>query len=342
MDATKYNGVWILAEQRDRRVCRISHELLGRARALADKRDTTLTAVLLSGQMPAEQLEELVARGADAVLAVQSEALDHFLVEPFSACLAWLIEDRKPEVLIAGATSTGRTLLPYLAARIHTGLTADCTELDIDPETGHLLQTRPAIGGNILATIHTPAHRPQMATVRPRSTRPAPADPDRTGRLERIVPPDALLGSRVQRVGFRRDQEDQPLAEAEKIVTVGRGIKKPENLPLVRDLAARLGAALGATRDVVDRGWLGYPHQVGLSGKTVTPRLYVGIGASGAIQHLAGMQTSETIVAINSDPEAQIFRVADFGIVGDLFQVVPALLELLEQRAQTGPTETTS
>jgi electron transfer flavoprotein alpha subunit len=341
MDATKYNGVWILAEQRDRRVGRISHELLSRARALADKRGTTLTAAILSGPMPQAQLEQLIARGADEVLAVQSDALDHFLVEPFSACLGWLIQDRRPEVLIAGATSTGRTLLPYLAARIHAGLTADCTELDIDAQTGNLLQTRPAIGGNILATIQTPEHRPQMATVRPRSTRPAPADPDRTGRIERIQPPDELLASRVRRIGFRRDEDDQPLAEAEKIVTVGRGIKKPENLPLARDLAARLGAALGATRDVVDRGWLGYPHQIGLSGKTVTPRLYVGIGASGSIQHLAGMQTSQTIVAINSDPEAQIFRVADFGIVGDLFQVVPALLELLEQRAETGPTEAT-
>jgi electron transfer flavoprotein alpha subunit len=341
MDATKYNGVWILAEQRDRRVGRISHELLSRARALADKRGTTLTAAILSGPMPQAQLEQLIARGADEVLAVQSDALDHFLVEPFSACLGWLIQDRRPEVLIAGATSTGRTLLPYLAARIHAGLTADCTELDIDAQTGNLLQTRPAIGGNILATIQTPEHRPQMATVRPRSTRPAPADPDRTGRIERIQPPDELLASRVRRIGFRRDEDDQPLAEAEKILTVGRGIKKPENLPLARDLAARLGAALGATRDVVDRGWLGYPHQIGLSGKTVTPRLYVGIGASGSIQHLAGMQTSQTIVAINSDPEAQIFRVADFGIVGDLFQVVPALLELLEQRAETGPTEAT-
>lgn len=331
-----HQGVWILAEQSDGRMLRVSHELLTRGRDLAEKRGTELTAVLLGDGVSPEDLGELVARGADRVVYVQHEQLAHFLPEPHTACLQWLIQQRRPEILIAGATSTGRTLLPYLAARIDAGLTADCTVLDIDPETGNLLQTRPAIGGNILATIQTAHHRPQMATVRPRSTRPAEPDPGRTGKVETLAPPDGALASRVRRLGFEPANEEHPLTDADAVVTVGRGIKKAENLPLAEQLADRLGAALGATRDVVDRGWLSYPHQVGLSGKTVTPRLYVAVGASGAIQHLAGMQTSETVVAINSDPEAQIFRVADFGIVGDLFQIVPRLLEKLPTPSARG------
>jgi electron transfer flavoprotein alpha subunit len=326
-----YEGVWILAEQSDGRVQRISHELLTRARALADKRGTQVTALIFGHEIDAEGLQGLIDRGADRVVAVEAEQLAHFLVEPYAACMLKIIEDYHPEILIAGATSTGRTLMPYVAATAHVGLTADCTVLDIEEETGNLLQTRPAIGGNILATIKTPEHRPQMATVRPRSTKPAPSAEGRTGEIERIPAPEELLGSRMRRVDFLPSEEEHGLQDADVVVCVGRGIKKAENLPLMQTLADELDAALGATRDVVDRGWLSYPHQIGLSGKTVTPKLYIGAGASGSIQHLAGMQTSENIVAINSDPEAQIFRVADFGIVGDLFEVVPVLTEKLRQ-----------
>ena len=323
-----HHGVWILAEQNGGKVGRISFELITRGRELADKRKTDLTALILGDSLEQAQLAMLIQAGADRVLAVESPKLLHFLVEPYARCVLHMIAQYKPEIIIAGATSTGRTLMPYVAIRANAGLTADCTVLDIEDATGNLLQTRPAIGGNILATIKTPNHRPQMATVRPHSTHPAQAIPGRqadAGKITRIPAPPALLDSRVARVDFVPSTEQHGLQEADAVVVVGRGIKKGDNIPLVADLAESLGAALGATRDVVDRGWLSYPHQVGLSGKTITPKLYIGVGASGSIQHLAGMQTSDNIVAINSDSEAQIFRVADIGIVGDLFEIVPVL-----------------
>jgi electron transfer flavoprotein alpha subunit len=276
----------------------------------------------------------LIERGADRVVVIEAPELEHFLVEPHAACLRKVIEECRPEVIIAGATSTGRTLMPYVAVKVGAGLTADCTVLDIEEGTGDLLQTRPAIGGNVLATIKTAGRRPQMATVRPRSVRPAPRVPGRRGRIERMAAPASLEG-RIRRIGFTPAADSHGLQDADIVVAVGRGIKKAENLPLVRRLADALGAALGASRDVVDRGWLSYPHQVGLSGKTITPKLYIGVGVSGSVQHLAGMQTSGTIVAINTDPDAQIFRVADFGIVGDLFEVVPVLTERIRQSKGT-------
>ena len=335
----EYKGVWILAEQSGGRVQRISHELLTRGRDLADKRGMCLTAVIFGHQVDEGDLRELIDRGADRVIATEAPELADFLPEPYAACMLELIERERPEIILAGATTTGRTLLPYLAVRANAGLTADCTELDIEAETGNLLQTRPAIGGNILATIKTPSRRPQMATVRPRSTRPAPRQEGRTGEVVRLPARPEHLAGRVRRVDFVADESEHGLQEADRVVSVGRGIKKGENVPLVRSLACAMGAALGASRDVVDRGWLSYPHQVGLSGKTVSPKLYVAVGISGTIQHLAGMQTSETIVAINNDPDAQIFRVADLGIVGDLFDVVPLLAEKLRQARGPGARE---
>ncbi|MCK5805052.1 MAG: electron transfer flavoprotein subunit alpha/FixB family protein [Lentisphaeria bacterium] len=325
----------MLAEQSDARVRHVSFELLARGRNLADKRGVPLTAVLLGDRVSDADLRELVARGADAVLYVDAPELKHFLIELHGACLLALVQERKPEILIAAATSTGRTLMPYLAIKAHAGLTADCTELDIDPESGDLLQTRPAIGGNIMATIHTPDRRPQMATVRPHSNRPAAPDPERRGTVERILPPESLPPSRIRRLGFVPDEGEKGLQDAERAVVVGRGLRKADNLPVIEELAATLDAAVGASRDAVDRGWLPYPRQIGLSGKTITPELYIGLGVSGAIQHLAGMQTAEHIIAINQDPDAQIFRVAELGIVGDLFEIAPVLTrKLREARAE--------
>jgi electron transfer flavoprotein alpha subunit len=326
-----HRGVWILAEQAGGRVQRISHELLTRGRALADKRATELTAVLFGDRASEDDLRELIDRGADRVIAIEAPELARFTVEPYAACLQRLVVERRPEILLAGATSTGRTLMPYVAVKLHAGLTADCTGLDIEEGAGNLLQTRPAIGGNILATIKTPERRPQMATVRPRSTPPAALQPGRRGEILRLPAPPECLQSRVEHLGFIPNESAHSLQEADLIVSVGRGIKKAENIARVEMLADALGAALGASRDVVDRGWLSYPHQVGLSGKTVSPRLYVAVGISGAIQHLAGMQTSETVVAINSDPDAPIFGVADFGIVGNLFDVLPVLTDRLRR-----------
>jgi len=329
----EHQGVWILGETDGGRVARVGYELLARGRALADKRGSELTAVVLGSGIRMEDLDDLIARGADVVRLVESPRLEHFLVEPYAACLIALLRKHRPEIVIAGATTTGRTLMPYVAVKANAGLTADCTGLDVDPETGGLLQTRPAIGGNIMATIRTPEARPQMATVRPRSTRPPEPDLARKGRVVREDVPDDL-DSRVRRTEFIPETDAHTLGEADVVVSAGRGIKKGENLPAVRDLAEALEAALGASRDVVDRGWLEYPHQVGLSGKTVSPRLYVACGISGAIQHLAGMQTAENIIALNSDPDAQIFRVADIGIVGDLFEVLPLLTRRIREEKQ--------
>ena len=324
--------LWTLAEQDEGRLTSVSFELLAWGRALADKCGGELCSVLL-GPADEDGPRELIRRGADRVLHVDDQSLAHPILEPAADALEFIARERKPDVFLAGATTFGRTLMPVLAVKLTTGLTADCTGLDIDPETGHLTQTRPAIGGNILATILTAKHRPQMATVRPRSARPLEPDDARQGAIERIDVPAELLESPVEWLGLERHADDEAdLQSTDKIVTAGSGLKKMENLGLITRLAASLGAAVGASRNVIDRGWLPYAHQVGLSGKTVSPSLYVAVGISGAIQHLAGMKTAETIVAVNSDPHAQIFQVADVGIVGDLFEVVPALIDELRRR----------
>jgi len=329
-----HQGVWILAEQSGGRVQRVSYELLTRGRILADKLKTNLTAIILGAEIHQEGLQGLIERGADRVIAVEAAELEHFQVEPYAACMLKILAEYKPEIMIAGATSMGRTLMPYVAVKAHAGLTADCTELDIEEGTGNLLQTRPAIGGNILATIKTPHCRPQMATVRPRSTQPAQPQQGRTGEIVRLSAPKELLASRTRQVDFVANTEEHSLQDAEVVVVVGRGIKKADNIPIVEALAGSLDGAIGATRDVIDRGWMSYPHQIGLSGKTITPKLYIGVGLSGSIQHLAGMQTSENIIAVNIDGDAQIFRVAEFGIVGDLFEVVPVLTEKIRKARQ--------
>ena len=325
--------VWTLAEQHDGRLKDVSFELLSRGRALADKLDTKLASVLIGHGVNQERLEELVRRGADEVYAIQDPRLAHFVCETYSNILTHLIKTYQPTILLAAATSLGRTVMPHVAVRVHTGLTADCTDLDIEPGTGNLLQTRPAIGGNIMATIKTPDHRPQMATVRPKSSRPLPEDPDRVGKIIEVPLIDTLLDERVTVTGYRTDTEDfVNLEEADVVIAGGRGMKKAENFALLRDMANELGGVVGASRDAIDRGWLGYTHQIGLSGKTISPRLIITAGISGSIQFLAGIKTSETIVSINTDPDAGLHQVADFGIVGDLFEVLPELQRRLLQR----------
>lgn len=325
-----YHGVWTIAEASRGKIKEVSFELLTRGRKLADKLGTELASVLIGNNINNDDLQELIYRGADKVYVVDDPQLDNFIVENYINVLKDLISEYKPEIIIAAATTSGRTLMPYLAIKVNTGLTADCTELDIEEDTGNLLQTRPAIGGNILATIKTPKHRPQMATVRSKSTRPAPKDKNRTGEIIDIVLKPELIDGRVERIGCKKnEQEDINIQDANIVVSGGRGLKKKDNFALIRELAQHLGGVIGASRDVVDRGWISYPHQVGLSGKTVTPKLYIAVGISGSIQHLAGMKTADNIIAINNDPEAPIFKVADFGIVGDLFEILAALNEQL-------------
>lgn len=327
----EYSGVLVVGEQRGGSVHSVTYELLARGRTLADKLGVSLACVVIGHRLEAFG-REIVERGADVVYLVDDSSLEWFIPRRHSAELAALIGQIRPEIVLAAATTAGRTLMPHVAARLGAGLTADCTGLDIDDEERLLLQTRPAIGGNVMATIKTPSARPQMATVRPKSARPLPRDPGRHGEIVvRAAACDDAQSAGERLLEFVRDtSQDVSVQDAEIVVAGGKGLKSRDNFKLVEELAGLLGAAVGATRDVVDLGWVGYPHQIGLSGKTVSPRLYVAIGLSGTIQHLAGMQTSETVVAINKDKDAQIFRVADYGIVGDLFDVVPELIEKIK------------
>lgn len=326
-------GLWTFAEQTGGALDSISFELLGRGRVLADKLKTELSSVVIGYNVDRKGIEELFKRGADKVYLVERPELAFYLNDIYANVLIYLIKKYDPEILLAGATTTGRSVLPYVAGRIRTGLTADCTEFDIEEGTGNLLQTRPAIGGNIMATIKTPDYRPQMATVRPKSTPIPPRDESRKGVIIEVSIPDELLKGRETKLAFRPlDNADENIEEADRVVAGGRGFKKGENFKILSDLAHRVHAAVGASRDAVDRGWAEYPQQIGLSGKTVVPKLYMGFGISGAIQHLAGMKTAETIVVVNNDPEAQIFHVADFGIIGDLFDVIPELINEIDKR----------
>jgi electron transfer flavoprotein alpha subunit len=322
-------GVWVVAEQRNGEIHGVTFELLGRGRELARSLDAPLSAVLL-GHGVEPLATELIARGADTVHVVDEPELAHFLDEPYARAVAELVLRHRPEIVLSGATSIGRSLIPRVAVQIHTGLTADCTGLAIDDQEGLLLQTRPAFGGNIMATIACPNHRPQMATVRHKVMKPLDPDPARTGAVVREDLPRGLLASRAEFVEFVKDlTQTINIAEADVIVSGGRGMGGPESFALLEELAAVVGGAVGASRAAVDAGWIPYSHQVGQTGKTVQPKLYIACGISGAVQHLAGMQSSRTIVAINKDPDAPIFKHATYGIVGDLFEVVPALTKRL-------------
>ncbi|MFH1007419.1 MAG: electron transfer flavoprotein subunit alpha [Candidatus Latescibacterota bacterium] len=329
-DLDSYRGVWIFAEQRSGRLSRVAYELLGVGRTLSDDLDVALTAVLFGSGLE-EAAAELVARGADRVLYVDEPALNMFHDDSYAQVLEDLIREEKPEIVLAGATAVGRSFVPKVSAKLLTGLTADCTELGIDRERRLLVQTRPAFGGNIMATIICPNRRPQMATVRHKVMAEAEAQEGRKGEIVlKKAKPDTLR-CRTTLIEFVEEVEETVnIVDADVIVAGGRGVGKPENFALLRELALVLGGAVGATRAAVDEGWVPYSHQVGQTGKTVGPKLYFACGISGAIQHLVGMRSSDVIVAINKDPEAPIFDVATFGIVGDVLEVVPALIRKLK------------
>jgi len=325
--------VWTIAEQHNGKLRDVSFELLARGRKLADRLDTRLASVLIGDGVSEEAMQRLIYCGADEVYSIQDPRLENFICESYAKVLARIIKTYMPSIVLAAATSSGRTLMPYLAIKVNTGLTADCTELDIEEGTGNLLQTRPAIGGNIMATIKTPDHRPQMATVRPKSSRPLPEDRSRQGRIIAVSVTDDMLDGRVKVLGYRKDvAEFVNVEEADIVIAGGKGLKKADNFAMIKRLADSFKGVVGASREAVDRGWIGYPHQIGLSGKTISPRLYIGVGISGSIQHLAGIKTSEIIVSINSDPDASLHKVADFGIVGDAFMVVPELQRRMDAR----------
>lgn len=329
IDPAEWRGVWVYAEQREGALHGVSFELLGEGRVLAEKLGVPLTAVLLGSGVEA-LAAPLFEHGADRVILADHPALAAYTAEAYAEALSALVRKYKPEALLAGATTIGRGFVPRVAIEVRTGLTADCTGLDIDPATRRLLQTRPAFGGNIMACIECPDHRPQMATVRPKVFKAAPAQPGRTGELVRETLDLKTPAVRVLETVHAMENEKN-VADAEIIVTGGRGLGKPENFALLRELADALGgAAIGASRAAVDAGWISAFHQVGQTGKTVRPKVYIACGVSGQIQHLVGMNSSDTIIAINKDPDAPIFGVADIGIVGDLFQVVPEIIRALK------------
>ncbi|HEY49637.1 MAG TPA: 4Fe-4S binding protein [Dehalococcoidia bacterium] len=325
-----FQGVWVFAEQRSSKLKSVSYELLSEGRKLADKLVSELCAVCLGHNV--EGAEGLVAHGADKVYLVDDPALADHQEDYYTGALVDLVRKHKPEILLAGATAMGRSFIPRVASIIYTGLTADCTGLDIDPESKLLLQTRPTFGGNVMATITCQAKRPQMATVRPHVFKRSEPDNGRKGEVIKVDFHKEVVTSRTRLLEFVEDLSERvKLDDAEIIVSGGRGLGKPENFQIIKELAEALGAAMGSSRPPVDDGWISYPHQVGQTGKTVCPKLYVACGISGAVQHLAGMQTSEVIVAINEDPNAPIFEVATYGIVGDLFEVVPMLTDRLKK-----------
>lgn len=325
-----YRGVWVFAELRHGAIMNIALELLGEGRKLADTLGVELGAVLI-GNSVEPLAQDLFAYGADTVYTIEETELEHYRTESYCAAMEKLIRTYKPEIVLIGATNIGRDLGPRLAGRLHTGLTADCTVLDIDTEKRLLNQTRPAFGGNIMATIICPATRPQMATVRPGVMKKAAPDFNRTGKIVKAsYPPDVKVRTMVRDI-VKETKKVVNLEEAQIIVSGGRGVGGPEGFKLLEEVAAGLGAIVGASRGAVDSGWIPSYHQVGQTGKTVHPKLYIACGISGAIQHLAGMQHSSVIVAINKNPNAPIFKIADYGIVGDLFKVLPALLDTLKE-----------
>lgn len=325
-----YRNVWVFIETEESQAKSVGYELLLPGRRLADKTGEKLVAVVL-GEHISEIEKQALAYGADQVISVEGPEYKNYTTDAFAGCLTQLIKKYRPSVFLIGATNNGRDLGPRIACRLQTGLTADCTSLDIDEESGNMGWTRPAFGGNLMATILCPERRPQMGTVRPGVFKKPVPDENRRGtviREEISISPEDIRTRLVKRV--REVAEAVNLSEAEIIVSGGRGLGKPENFSYIRELAAVLGGAVGSSRACVDAGWIPHAHQVGQTGKTVAPKLYIACGISGAIQHLAGMSGSDTVVAINKDPDAPIFEVADYGIVGDLKEVIPALIKEIE------------
>lgn len=329
VDVTQYHDVWVFAEQREGKLMGVSVELLGEGKKLAGDIGCKLCAVLLGDKVD-NLVDELFEYGADKVYYGNAPELATYNTDAYTKVVYQAILKYKPEIVLLGATHIGRDLGPCLAVQCGTGLTADCTKLDIDPTDKKLMQTRPAFGGNLMATILCPNHRPQMSTVRP-------------GVMEKPKLVKGQKGELIElKVAFKENDirmkvleivkgltEKVSLTDAKVIVSGGRGLGNPEGFKLIKQLADRLGGVVGSSRAAVDAGWIEHAHQVGQTGTTVKPEIYIACGISGAIQHLAGMQTSKIIIAINKNENAPIFEVADYGIVGDLYKVIPAILEVL-------------
>ena len=329
---TDFKGIWIFAEQREGKIASVSYELLGAGRKLSDELNVDLSAVLFGSSE--SEAQKLIRWGADKVYLCDDPIFEKFNDEPYAQLLSSLISSYKPEIVLAGATTIGRSFFPRVAAKVVAGLTADCTSLSIDKETRNLLQVRPAFGGNIMATILCPNHRPQMATVRPRVMKKGEYRKDRKGDIIHVKADD--ISSRTKVIDTIKEVSDIAvnLQEVEVIVSGGRGLGNAKGFELLKELAELMGGAIGASRAAVDEGWISYSHQVGQTGKTVCPKLYIACGISGAVQHLVGMQSSDIIIAINKNPDAPIFNIATFGIVGDLYEIIPLLIKRIKETKQ--------
>lgn len=322
-----YKNIWVFIETECGKAKNVGYELLHAAKPLASQKGCPLVAVVI-GKDVEGVAKDAICYGADSAIVVDAPEYEYYTTDAFAKAMTALVEKYKPETLMLGATNNGRDLGPRVSCRLKTGLTADCTAIDIDEETGNVAWTRPTFGGNLMAVIMCPDHRPQMGTVRPGVFKKAAYDESRTGEIIREeihTSKEEIRTSLVERVN--EVAEAVNLEEAEIIVSGGRGVGSAENFKLLEELAGQLGATVGCSRAVVDAGWMPHAHQVGQSGKTVAPKLYFAIGISGAIQHLAGISGSDTVIAVNKDPDAPIFDVADYGIVGNLNEVVPALTE---------------
>ena len=333
VDLDAYRDIWVFVQTDEHdTVTPVAYELMGKGRELADARGCRLVALVgMSPESSLGDLEHLVCAGADEVLVCRDERLRQNDAEVYARLICDLVAERKPEAILYGATAFGRELAPGVAVRLQTGLTADCTVLSMDTETGLLQQTRPAFGGNLMATIVCPNHRPQMATVRPGIFKAPDFDYDRSGTITQISLADDAKARVEISIPAEEWGQQASIADAERLVVVGRGIGSKKNLPLMRRLAEALGAELGCTRPVVEAGWLEYRHQIGQTGVSVSPKLLVSIGVSGAIQHLAGIGGAECIIAINEDPDAPIFGAAQYKVVGDAVEVAEELLAQLER-----------
>ena len=330
IDINEYRGCWVFVEQSHGKPVRVSLELLGKGKELAEKLGVQLTAVVLGdslGSLP----QDLIAYGAERVLVGEHPMLNEYRTELYADVIASAVHERKPEVLIVGATPVGRDLAPRLSFRLNAGCTADCTGLDIDQENRLFVSTRPAFGGNVVATIICPNHRPQMATVRP-GVMPLPErDTARSGELVQLKVQIKEQDIQVKILeSVEAESEGVAIEEAERVICLGMGGAEAETFAMVREMAGLLYAEVGATRLAVETGLLTHDSQVGQTGKTIRPDLYMACGVSGAVQHTAGMTGSKLVIAINKDPKAEIFNYADFGIVGDLRRVLPAIIEELK------------
>ena len=326
MSIADYKGVWVFAEQREGVLQKVALELLGKGREIANTLGVELTAVLL-GENVENIAKDLVAHGADRVLLANSPLLKNYTTDGYTKVICDLVNERKPEILFIGASNIGRDLGPRVAARLSTGLTADCTSLEVDAENNNLLMTRPAFGGNLMATIVCTEHRPQMATVRPGVFEKLPCNADAKGVIEEVQMEltESDIRTKVEEI-VKSVKDIMDISEAKVLVAGGRGVGSKENFAQLNELAEVLGGSVAASRAAIDNGWVDKALQVGQTGKTVRPNLYIACGISGAIQHLAGMQDSDYIIAINKDESAPMMQAADLALAGDLNKIIPELI----------------